>query len=188
MGKPLSEAKGEREIAPDSGRAVQGLCDDRGGAGGTVMNGSIVQPLVKHGYSVLFASMLARQMCLPVPAILVLIGAWAVAGSGRTTSASASYSLPTHAVCPTSCLVELVIDNCATDRSLRPSLNTVRKETWLGHRTRMHEQFFKDQQTTNESQKGGRNTTSSEDMVQTQALTVRLRSSHRSPYVELRIA
>jgi hypothetical protein len=24
-------------------------------------------------------------------------------------------------VCPTSCFVELVIDNCATDRSLRPS-------------------------------------------------------------------
>lgn len=43
---------------------------------------AIVQFLVKHGYSVLFASVFARQMCLPVPAILFLIAAGALAGSG----------------------------------------------------------------------------------------------------------
>ena len=43
----------------------------------------IVQLLVKHGYAVLFASVFARQMWLPVPAILVLIAAGALAGSGR---------------------------------------------------------------------------------------------------------
>ena len=48
---------------------------------------AIVQLLVKHGYSVLFASVLARQMWLPVPAILVLIAAGALAGSGRMTLA-----------------------------------------------------------------------------------------------------
>jgi membrane protein DedA with SNARE-associated domain len=44
---------------------------------------AIVQLLVKHGYSVLFASVFARQMWLPVPAILVLIAAGALAGSAR---------------------------------------------------------------------------------------------------------
>src|SRR5260370_26978242 len=34
-------------------------------------------------------------------------------------------------VCATACFVELVIDNCATDRSLS-HLNTVREETRLG--------------------------------------------------------
>jgi hypothetical protein len=38
---------------------------------------AIVQLIVKHGYSVLFASMFARQMWLPEPAILVLIAAGA---------------------------------------------------------------------------------------------------------------
>jgi membrane protein DedA with SNARE-associated domain/rhodanese-related sulfurtransferase len=46
---------------------------------------AIVQLLVKHGYSVLFASVFARQMCLPVPAILFLIAAGALAGAGRMT-------------------------------------------------------------------------------------------------------
>jgi membrane protein DedA with SNARE-associated domain/rhodanese-related sulfurtransferase len=49
------------------------------------MNASIVQLLVNHGYSVLFASVFARQMCLPVPATLFLIAAGALAGSGRLT-------------------------------------------------------------------------------------------------------
>jgi hypothetical protein len=66
LGKSLSEAKGEREIAADSGRAVHGLCNDRGSSGGTAMN-AIVQLLVKHGYSALFASVFARKMWLPVP-------------------------------------------------------------------------------------------------------------------------
>jgi membrane protein DedA with SNARE-associated domain len=38
---------------------------------------------VKHGYSVLFASVLASQMCFPVPAMLFLFAAGALAGSGR---------------------------------------------------------------------------------------------------------
>jgi membrane protein DedA with SNARE-associated domain/rhodanese-related sulfurtransferase len=54
----------------------------------TGMN-AIVQLLVKHGYSVLFASVFARQMWLPVPAVLVLIAAGALVGSGRMTLAVA---------------------------------------------------------------------------------------------------
>jgi membrane protein DedA with SNARE-associated domain/rhodanese-related sulfurtransferase len=50
---------------------------------------AIVQLLLKHGYSVLFASVFARQMWLPVPAILFLIAAGALAGSGRMTLAVA---------------------------------------------------------------------------------------------------
>jgi membrane protein DedA with SNARE-associated domain len=50
---------------------------------------AIVQLLVKHGYSVLFASVFARQMWLPIPAILVLIAAGALAGSGHMTFAVA---------------------------------------------------------------------------------------------------
>ena len=49
----------------------------------------IVQLLVKHGYSVLFVSVFARQMWLPVPAILFLIAAGALADSGRMTLAVA---------------------------------------------------------------------------------------------------
>src|ERR1700721_4424874 len=48
---------------------------------------AIVHLLLKHGYSVLFVSVFARQMWLPVPAILVLIAAGALAGSGRMTLA-----------------------------------------------------------------------------------------------------
>jgi len=44
---------------------------------------AILQYLVKHGYSVLFASVFASQMCLPVPAMLFLFAAGALAGSGR---------------------------------------------------------------------------------------------------------
>jgi membrane protein DedA with SNARE-associated domain/rhodanese-related sulfurtransferase len=44
---------------------------------------AIVQLLTKHGYSVLFVSVFARQMCLPVPAILFLVAAGTLAGSGR---------------------------------------------------------------------------------------------------------
>ena len=50
---------------------------------------AIVQLLVKHGYSVLFVSVFARQMWLPVPAILFLIAAGALADSGRMTLAAA---------------------------------------------------------------------------------------------------
>jgi len=44
---------------------------------------AILQFLVRHGYPVLFASVFACQMCLPVPAILFLIAAGALAGSGK---------------------------------------------------------------------------------------------------------
>lgn len=44
---------------------------------------SIVQILVKHGYAVLFGAVFANQVGLPVPAILFLLGAGALAGSGR---------------------------------------------------------------------------------------------------------
>jgi membrane protein DedA with SNARE-associated domain/rhodanese-related sulfurtransferase len=46
---------------------------------------AIFHLLLKHGYSVLFASVFARQMWLPVPAILFLIAAGALAGDGRMT-------------------------------------------------------------------------------------------------------
>jgi len=44
---------------------------------------AIVQFLLKHGYSVVFATVFARQMCLPVPALLFLIAAGALAGSAK---------------------------------------------------------------------------------------------------------
>jgi membrane protein DedA with SNARE-associated domain/rhodanese-related sulfurtransferase len=50
---------------------------------------AIVHLLLKHGYSVVFASVFARQMWLPVPAILFLIAAGALAGDGRMTLAVA---------------------------------------------------------------------------------------------------
>jgi membrane protein DedA with SNARE-associated domain/rhodanese-related sulfurtransferase len=50
---------------------------------------AIVELLVKHGYSVLFASVFARQMWLPIPSALVLIAAGALAASGRMTLAAA---------------------------------------------------------------------------------------------------
>lgn len=50
---------------------------------------AIVELLVKHGYSVLFASVFARQMWLPIPAALVLIAAGALVASGRMTLAVA---------------------------------------------------------------------------------------------------
>jgi hypothetical protein len=52
---------------------------------------SIVQLLVKHGYSVLFASVFARQLCLPVPAILFLIAAGALAGCVDEPRASTAF-------------------------------------------------------------------------------------------------
>jgi membrane protein DedA with SNARE-associated domain len=44
---------------------------------------TFVQILVKHGYSALFASVFACQMALPVPAILFLMAAGVLAGSGQ---------------------------------------------------------------------------------------------------------
>jgi membrane protein DedA with SNARE-associated domain/rhodanese-related sulfurtransferase len=46
---------------------------------------AIAELLVKHGYPVLFASVFARQMWLPIPASLVLIAAGALAASERMT-------------------------------------------------------------------------------------------------------
>ena len=48
---------------------------------------AIVQVLIKHGYPALFASVFACQICLPVPAILFLISAGALAGSARLSLA-----------------------------------------------------------------------------------------------------
>jgi len=42
-----------------------------------------VQYLVKHGYYVLFLVVFARQLCLPVPGILFLLTAGALAGAGK---------------------------------------------------------------------------------------------------------
>ena len=44
---------------------------------------TFVQVLMKHGYSALFASVFACQMALPVPAILFLMAAGVLAGSGQ---------------------------------------------------------------------------------------------------------
>lgn len=43
----------------------------------------VLRELTRHSYSVLFATVFARQICLPVPAILFLIAAGALAGSGK---------------------------------------------------------------------------------------------------------
>jgi membrane protein DedA with SNARE-associated domain/rhodanese-related sulfurtransferase len=43
----------------------------------------VLRDLAGHSYSVLFASVFARQICLPVPAILFLIAAGSLAGSGK---------------------------------------------------------------------------------------------------------
>src|ERR1700757_1634336 len=43
----------------------------------------IVRHLARHSYSVIFASVFARQLCLPIPALLFLIAAGALAGSGQ---------------------------------------------------------------------------------------------------------
>ncbi|HMD96387.1 MAG TPA: VTT domain-containing protein [Terriglobia bacterium] len=50
---------------------------------------SIVQFLVQHGYSVLFAAVFANQAGLPVPSVLFLLAAGALAGSGRLSLAVA---------------------------------------------------------------------------------------------------
>lgn len=42
----------------------------------------IMQQLAKHGYVMIFASVFARQLCLPIPAILVLLAAGSLAGNG----------------------------------------------------------------------------------------------------------
>jgi len=44
---------------------------------------SIAQFLVQHGYAVLFAAVFANQVGLPVPSVLFLLAAGALAGSGR---------------------------------------------------------------------------------------------------------
>ncbi len=43
----------------------------------------IVREITRHGYIALFASVFARQLCLPVPAILFLLAAGAMAAEGR---------------------------------------------------------------------------------------------------------
>jgi len=50
---------------------------------------SIVQFLVQHGYSVLFAAVFANQVGLPVPSVLFLLAAGALAGSGELSLAAA---------------------------------------------------------------------------------------------------
>src|SRR5580700_11225819 len=88
LGTSRWQTKQQGELAAGCRQTVQGLSDDRGSAGGAAVN-AIVQLLVKHGYSVLFVSVFARQMWLPVPAILFLIAAGALADSGRMTLAFA---------------------------------------------------------------------------------------------------
>src|SRR5208282_107405 len=43
----------------------------------------IVQYVARHGYPVVFATVFARQLCLPIPAILFLLAAGAMAGNGK---------------------------------------------------------------------------------------------------------
>src|SRR5271165_1704807 len=43
----------------------------------------ILRHLARHGYSVLFASVFARQLGLPIPAILFLLAGGALAGNGK---------------------------------------------------------------------------------------------------------
>jgi hypothetical protein len=50
---------------------------------------SIVQFLVQHGYSVLFRRGIRKPMGLPVPSVLFLLAAGALAGSGKLSLAGA---------------------------------------------------------------------------------------------------
>ncbi len=50
---------------------------------------SIVQFLVQHGYPVLFGAVFANQVGLPVPSILFLLAAGALAGSGKLSVTAA---------------------------------------------------------------------------------------------------
>lgn len=43
----------------------------------------IAEALVKHGYWLLFVSVIGRQACLPVPANLFLVAAGALVGFGK---------------------------------------------------------------------------------------------------------
>jgi membrane protein DedA with SNARE-associated domain len=43
----------------------------------------VVEFLARHGYWVLFLSVLGRQACLPVPANLLLLAAGALVGLGK---------------------------------------------------------------------------------------------------------
>jgi membrane protein DedA with SNARE-associated domain/rhodanese-related sulfurtransferase len=47
----------------------------------------IVHNLAKHGYAVLFGSVFGRQLCLPIPALLFLLGAGALARTGQLSLA-----------------------------------------------------------------------------------------------------
>ena len=76
----VSEAPTLRRCGPDNSDATTVRLV------ATAMN-AIVQYLVEHGCSVLFASVFASQMCLPVPAILFLFAAGSLAGCGRLTLA-----------------------------------------------------------------------------------------------------
>src|SRR6202011_6065257 len=55
------------------------ICEGQGSVSMTEM----VQVLAKYGYWLLFAAVLGRQACLPVPANLLLVAAGALAGLGR---------------------------------------------------------------------------------------------------------
>ena len=51
---------------------------------------SVLEFLLKHGYAVLFAWVLAEQIGLPVPSLPILLAAGALAGSGRFNFAASS--------------------------------------------------------------------------------------------------
>jgi len=51
--------------------------------------GETIQFLLRHGYTVLFAWVLAEQLGLPLPAIPILLAAGALAGAGRMNLAAA---------------------------------------------------------------------------------------------------
>lgn len=51
--------------------------------------GESIQFLLRHGYTVLFAWVLAEQLGLPLPAIPILLAAGALAGAGRMSLAAA---------------------------------------------------------------------------------------------------
>ena len=60
---------------------------------------TIVQFVLKHGYSILFAAAFAHQIGLPLPGPLFLLAAGALAAAGKLNLV-ASISSGCHCLCP----------------------------------------------------------------------------------------
>jgi membrane protein DedA with SNARE-associated domain/rhodanese-related sulfurtransferase len=69
-------------------KEIAGVCSQPAATRRRFPMNEIVHHLERHSYSVLFACVFARQACLPVPALLFLIAAGALAGNGNLSLAT----------------------------------------------------------------------------------------------------